>query len=155
MVSLLRSILLLFLLLTVANGVAADESESEITPELALDVAKLYQSDPLAEDAISLIAILVKFSRESDQVLVHFSTDYFPPNLKNMDPQISAQLLGAYIAGNIEYQLENNVNENRATEGVISMLGTYAALKQSGVVSELPSLETWIEKAENGELEFD
>lgn len=143
---------ILFTLIT--THAIAQTNDIEITSSIALTAIERYQKDPLAPDAGTLLSVIAKFAKQSEDVSILIDLKYFPTEFKSLESKNASQLLGAYIAGNVEYQVRNGIKENRPVEGILSMLSTYSSLKNSGAIETLPSFKDWLTKAENGELQF-
>lgn len=69
-----------------------------------------------------------------------------------MDKGAESKLVGAYIAGNTESQLTQDVKENRPCEGIVLMILAYEDMKNSDRVVKIEGMDYWIGLRDKGEL---
>jgi len=125
--------------------VAEDGDLQDVTPELALQAIQRFKENPLEIDSRSL-SNLVDFTRESKSVIVSYSSKNFPWSIGNLDEELEHKLICAFVAGNVEYQLKNGVNENRTIEGIKFFAKVYKEFQRSGNYPQLKNIDRWIEK---------
>lgn len=147
--NLLATLILLFIYSTFAQ---ADDYKRTINPETALKAVQLFKSDPLGPDAEGALAVALNFAEYSDLVTVQVSRKYLPWQFEAVEQKINAKLLGAYISGNLEHQLNNNINKNSPLEGIRLVLHVYQLLRADGQMAENTNLETWIALDKEGKL---
>ncbi len=135
-----------FFMATLQPLVASSEDSwtTAITPEITLEAIKIFRENPIGEDARGALALIVKFAKESKEVSVKISPNYLPWEQGTLKPYLEGIFLGAFVAGNIEYQLINNIKENRPIEGVKLMLHSYKVLKDRSKIESLENFDTWL-----------
>jgi hypothetical protein len=129
-----------------------EEWKKIVTPEIALKAIKLFKSDPLGKDADDALSLILDFAENSDQVTIEISEKYFPWKFGSHGKQFDTKFLGAFIAGNLECQLENKSNKNCTIEGIYLVLETYQALRDAKKIKAHQKIERWIELRKKGEL---
>lgn len=149
----MRSLLAVLILLLIYPAFAqADDYKRTITAETALKAVQLFKSAPLGPDAEGALAVVLNFAEHSDLVTVQVSRKYLPWQFEAVEQKINAKLLGAYISGNLEHQLNNNINKNSPLEGIRLVLHVYQLLLADGQMAENTNLETWIALDKEGKL---
>ena len=137
MIARARRWLVCFLLAMPALGHAQSiAGHDEILAEIAA-----FRSDPGATDAASRLDRIVAFAEASSEVTVEISAEMLPWQPGTIDPSIQNTFVGAFIAGNVEYQLQNNVNQNRPLEGAALVIEVYRMLRADGAVNIIADLE--------------
>jgi len=149
----MRAIVLLLIIVLVKPALAGEDWTKKITPEIALKAIQLYRHDPTTEDAMSALSIAANFADQSDQVSVLLQDEYFPFKLGSIASELESRFVGAFIAGNIEHQLLNQINQNSPLEGVSLVLHTYKKLHEKGISPKMEDFEKWLLWQEKGDLE--
>ena len=147
----LRVLFLLMIGLSPLSGLS-QECTDDISPESTLRAIQTYRTDPMGDYAACSLSVAGKFAEQSPAVLVELRPAYFPWELGQIDSDAEVKFLGAFVAGNVEYQLINNVKENRPIEGIRLQLLTYERMKEVGAVETLPGFEEWLELELDGQL---
>lgn len=132
----------------------SQECTDDISPEATLKAIQLFRDDPVGDFSDCALSIAGNFAEQSPAVLVELRPVYFPWKLGEIDSDAEVKLLGAFVAGNVEYQLTNNVKENRPIEGVWLELLTYERMKEIGAIETLEGFEDWLELERNGQLDI-
>lgn len=136
----------------VATQAIASTDALQITPEIVLKAISVFRSNPIDDDADSILSIVVRFAQTSSKVLVEIDETMVPYKPGSIDQDASAKFVGAFIAGNIEYQLNNDVKENRPCEGIELMIITYEVMRNANLVNRIEGFEDWITLRDKGEL---
>jgi len=97
---------------------------------------------------------MATFAEQSSEVLVEIDKKYFPYESAAISSSAQIKFLGAYIAGNVEYQLIYGVKENRPLEGVKFMLETYEKLRRTNAVVRIEGFEKWKKLIRKNQLRF-
>ncbi|MGZ7124242.1 MAG: hypothetical protein ACXVIT_12115 [Halobacteriota archaeon] len=92
-------------------------------------------------------------TEQSDQVTVLLQDEYFPFTLGSIASELESRFVGAFVAGNIEHQLLNQINQNSPLEGVSLVLHTYKKLHEKGLSPKMEKFEEWLLWQEKGNLE--
>ena len=144
-----------FLLLVSLCSFSAHSQEctNKLSPEATLKAIQLYRDDPVGDYADCALSVAGNFAEQSPAVLVELRAVYFPWKLGGIDSDAEVKFLGAFVAGNVEYQLTNDVKENRPIEGVRLQLLTYERMKEVGAMQTLQGFEEWLELERNGQLD--
>jgi hypothetical protein len=87
-------------------------------------------------------------------VLVEIDKKYFPYESGTISSDAQIKFLGAFIAGNVEYQLLYGVKENRPLEGVSFMVQTYVKLRRKNAVVRIEGFEKWKDLLRKKQLHF-
>ncbi len=123
---------------------AEDSWTTAITPEITLEAIKIFRENPIGDDARGALALIVKFTKESKDVVVTISPNYLPWEQGSLPPHLEGVFLGAFVAGNVEYQLMKGITENRPFEGIKLMLHSYKVLKDREKIEALENFDAWI-----------
>ena len=129
-----------------------DGLSKKITPEIALKAIKSYRKNPVAKNAAGALSIALDFVDQSPSVTVDIKQDYFPWKLGHIDPQIESKFIGAFVAGNVEYQLINRLNKNTPLEGIKLVLYTYEKLRKANTFPADKEFEKWLIWKKKGKL---
>jgi hypothetical protein len=149
----MRAIVLLLIVVLVKPALAGEDWTKKITPEITLKAIQLYRHDPTTEDAMSALSIVTNFAEQSDQVTVLLQEKYFPFKLGSIASESESRFIGAFVAGNIERQLLNKINQNSPLEGIFLVLHTYKKLHEKGLFPKMENFEKWLLWQEKGDLE--
>jgi len=142
---------ILFLLISM-SAFADDNLKKSIEPHIALKAVQMFRADPGAENAKSLLAVIVNFAEHSEDVIVTIDDNYFPGEFSSLKSKNMQILLGAYVAGNIEKQLLTGVKLDSPAEGIELMLFSYLVLQHSGAMEKHATFEEWVHLNSIGEL---
>ena len=115
-----------------------------VTPEITLEAIKIFRENPVGEDARGALALIVKFARESKDVSVTISPNYLPWEQGSLAPSLEGIFLGAFVAGNVEYQLMQGIKENRPIEGIKMMLQSYKVLRDREKIEAHENFDAWL-----------
>ena len=149
----MKSRLTIFLLIGLYSFCAHSQGcIDDISPEGTLRAIQLFRENPVGDYADCALSVAGNFAEQSPSVLVELRPIYFPWELGEIDADAEVKFLGAFVAGNIEYQLTNNVKENRPIEGVRLELLTYEMMREIGAIETLEGFEDWLELERNGQL---
>lgn len=148
----MRAILLLLILALVKPAFAEEDWTKRITPEITLKAIQLYKNDPTTDDALGALSIATNFAEQSEQVFVTIDAKFLPFKLGNIDKDVEARMIGAFVAGNIEYQLMHKIRQDSPLEGILLELYTYKKLKEKGLFPENDNFEKWLQWEKEGEL---
>jgi hypothetical protein len=139
-----------------SGQVLADDTKGlasqTITRQQVLGAIKQFRNDPIGGYDTGTMATAVRFAQQSDLVRVEITEAYTPWHNDDISEDFSVLLMGAFIAGNIEYQLMNGVTKNSPVEGVKMVLLAYKSLKNGGYITPVPSLEGWLLLEEKHQL---
>jgi hypothetical protein len=127
-------------------------SISRHSEEEVLEAIQLYRKDPIGDEADRSLSVAGSFAAESSAVNVDLRSICHLRELGVIDKDTEIRLLGAYVAGNLEYQLRNRVNENRPVEGVQLQLLTYERMKGADSIEAVPEFEEWLKLDLDGQL---
>ncbi len=123
-------------------------TEVSVRDEVRDAIAKL-KKDPADKDSAGL---LVGYAEASALVSLSISAEVLP-FFGDDDFKASTELLAAFIAGNIEGQLNDGVFEDHPVTGALSMLAAYELLKKSGKCGPNEALEQMIKSRDAGTLD--
>ncbi len=132
--------------------VSGEVQAAEISTATALNAIKLFRQDPVAVEAAGALSTVLDFADQSSAVSIDIKPEYFPWSLGSLAPQFESKFIGAFVAGNVEYQLINGVNKNTPVEGVKLILYTYEKLRKKNAYPENEKFEKWVLWKNNGEL---
>lgn len=141
----------LMLCLFSAQGMTSSH-QTEVSADGFFAALKVFRNDPTGKNANAALSDMTTFAQQSPDVLVEIDKKYFPyePGTISSDAQI--KFLGAYIAGNVEYQLIYGVKENRPLEGVKFMVEVYEELRRKNAVARIEGLEKWKKQLRSNQL---
>ena len=132
----------------------ADTETPPIEPKIALKAISAFRADPTGEYALGYLSVVLNFAEQNENVLVVIDTSIFPEDFEDLQGKQKGTLLGAYIAGNVEKQLQFGVRLDSPLEGVQLMLTSYREMQIAGHLEKLPSFEKWILLNEQKQLVF-
>jgi hypothetical protein len=147
----LLSLLLLCFFST--EGIAGSH-QPDISADSFFAALKIFRNDPNGKNANAALSNMAKFAEQSSEVLVEIDKKYFPYESAAISSKAQIKFLGAYIAGNVEYQLIYGVKENRPLEGVRFMLETYEILRRKNAVVRIEGFEKWKKLIRKNQLHF-
>lgn len=113
-----------------------------------------FKANPVGPQAREISRNIVLYSIQSEEVEVSMSTGtsaefFFKENLPD---EAAAILMGAFLVGNIEPQLQKKVAKDHSYEGVVYMLSVYRQLKAKDGKLHSPSLERYLQLQSSGTL---
>lgn len=138
----MKQVVLYVLFAIVAFGCASTSMLSE-EAAFTLETIDKIKTDPVSDEARDLYGIVLTFAAQSDEIDIEISADTCPWLASIDDEKWSSYILGAYIAGNVEYQLRNNVIEDNPQAGCRFVRFVYGEIKRvdpqfsSKVIEEL------------------
>jgi hypothetical protein len=135
------------------QGIAGD-SKMEVSADEFFAALRIFRNEPGGNKAKTALSTMATFAEQSPDVLVEIDKKYFPyePDTISSDAQI--RFLGAFIAGNVEYQLLYEVKGNRPVEGAKLMLETYVKLRKKNAVVRIEGFEKWKGLVRKNQLRF-
>src|SRR3990172_12924897 len=141
----LRFLIITALTITFATGssfgnVNAGHGE-EITAESALRAIKIFEDDPLSEQAKEAISTVIRFAETSDVVTITIASKYIPWIDDGKEYKNSHILLGAYIAGNLKAQLERRIKRNQPYDGILQVISAYKQLSKANAIEKIDAIE--------------
>lgn len=96
---------------------------------------------------------IINFVEESTLIKITVSSSVLPFLFGDETIDRSTELLGAFIAGNLEAQLNKVEFVDQPLAGVLFMLSNYESLKKAGRCQINPILESWILDRDAGTLD--
>lgn len=142
-----------FIIIAICLGPVAaftQEATEDVSADLAMSAIDRLRADPTSADAHRAASTIIRFAQESSDVLVVVGPNYVPWEVGNIDRHAEAALLAAYVAGSVEYQIENQVKESRPREGILFLVQVYESLRSAGAVEEISKLEEWLQTVSEG-----
>lgn len=132
---------------------AEEDWQSRVDVPTTLKAINLFRKDPTGKDALPALAIIMAFAEMSDKVMVVVRREHLPwIDEKAISEQTMALLTGAFVAGNIEAQLQDSTKANRPYEGALLALHTYHEMRSRDMAPKISALEDWTEMDKNGKL---
>lgn len=119
----------LFILISLFNFVQSEQ----ISKDIVLKAIAIFENEPLSHDGKGAASIVMKFADESEDVYIVLSEKiitWLGNDTKDPYYQYHVILLSAYIAGNVKYQLIQNVVQDDPYSGLIQVLKTYQQLQK-------------------------
>lgn len=110
---------------------------------LALESARLFQSNPASSAGKFAGAQIMTYVFETEGFTVQIPVEVFPWLQEEDSPRSSHLLIQAYLAGALEYLLENKLSKGGSEEGFSAMLDAYILLQKSDNVDKIGELEDW------------
>jgi hypothetical protein len=146
------SSLVLGFLLAVSLSDAADKPV--ITEDLVRKSIAVFRKDPTSDLARAAAALVVKFSRDSPDILIVFSPKNYPiSELTAASEEEQSTLLAAFIVGNVDSQLSRGSKaKDDPYAGDLQLIRTYRQLQQRNRKLKLPAIEKMSEMERRGEL---
>jgi hypothetical protein len=137
--------------LTISSAALAD---SVIAKEVALKAIAVFRKDPTSDLARTARALVVKFSRDSPDILIVFNPKNYPiSELTAASEDEQSTLLTAFIVGNVDSQLScGSKAKDDPYAGDLQMIRTYRQLQQKNRKLKLPAIEKMAEMEQPGEL---
>jgi hypothetical protein len=148
------SSLVLGFLLAVSPSDAADKPV--ITEDLVRKSIAVFRQDPTSDLARTARALVVKFSRDSPDILIAFNQKNYPiSELTAASEEEQSTLLAAFIVGNVDSQLSRGSKAKAKDDpyaGDLQLIRTYRQLQQRNRKLTLPAIEKMSEMERRGEL---
>ncbi len=112
---------------------------------------KTFKKNPLDDEGDIAMKNIVDFAESSEDITVTIDAKYCPwiNEGENKNDHI---LLAAFIAGNIESQLEKSEQNNCTYDGILQEISTYKYLRKKKAIEQIKSLENWIKLQQSGSL---
>ncbi len=149
--SLLLAAMLLFSFAFAVMAAAAPTAEKSAVPgrEVVLGAIASLAYQPFGPQAEAARNIVIDYALDSDDVMILLDTQFIPFYGKN---QWSTHLFAAYLAGNIEEQLEQNKKAYCTYDGLIFMLNTYDEIQKQEKGFKIPELDKMVELFKKDQL---
>ncbi|MBX9678264.1 MAG: hypothetical protein K2X38_05825 [Gemmataceae bacterium] len=141
-------------LLTSACALGALAQNPMVTVEDARKALAGFLADPLKESAKDDAKKIVTFAMESPDVVVVMGeeeTAWIKENAKNKK-DYAGLLLAAFIAGNIQTQLDLGEKRNDVYSGAIQVMKTYREIRKKDPEFQSPAVEGLLKKHRDGTL---
>ena len=132
----------LFTFLSVGN---AFENHQEFNKKILKSIEK-FKINPIGDKSIPIIKEIIEFTKNSDTVSVKIYPNLFPVNTNASETSYDFKLFGAFIIGNIEYQLKNNLKINRGKEGAEMLYFVYKKIRKVDSKFKIPNIYNWVRK---------
>jgi hypothetical protein len=119
----------LFILISLCSVVQSEQ----ISKDIVLKAIAIFENEPLSHDGKGAASIVMKFADGSEDVIIILSgkiINWLGDDTKDTYYQYRVILLSAYIAGNVKYQLIQNVVQDDPYSGLIQVLRTYQQLQK-------------------------
>lgn len=130
----MKALLGILVFLTTLAVFADENKQANATPELILKKIQQYKADPTTKEALDTLSFIVSFAVASDDVAVIVDPKFLPWKLGSLDEDLETRYVGAFVAGNIEYQLIHKDNKNNPQAGVKLLLYTYKKLREKNMI---------------------
>jgi hypothetical protein len=114
----------LFIVFAAASGLYAADGNEPILKQIAV-----IEKDPLGKESDAANKDVIRFARESNDVIVNIQTAILP--WINEGSKYSSRLTAAFIAGNMLPQLKNKIKEDNPYEGLIFVFAVYEKIKKA------------------------
>ncbi len=136
--------IVLFSLLA-ATASAADPTEKDFRR------ASMYiLEDPKGDKAEDMAKAIIVFTAQTEKAMVYFGEE--ETKWTGDNKKLSPILMAAYAAGNVQSQLNSGVLRNDRYAGVISLFGTYRALKEKDNTFKIEAVEELLKKQKDDTL---
>jgi hypothetical protein len=152
MQSALKFLVALIVLAAIVLPSPAQQSDDEVTKDVALKSIATFREDPESERGHVAAAIIIRFAKESSDVQVSAGKRYLPWMEAQPVPKESSALLTAYIAGSVRSQLESGKTKNDPLAGEEQVIETYHKLQQTKPDLRIETVEKLIELQKQGKL---
>lgn len=123
--------------------VIAAGNDTDISADSFFVALKIFRNNPDGKNANAALSNMTAFANQSSEVLVEIDKKYFPYESDTISSDAQIKFVGAFIAGNVEYQLLYEIKENRPLEGVKLMVETYVKLRRKNAVVRIQGFEEW------------
>ena len=148
---LLQTMLVVAALLFSASANAHDQPDTPTREEALKAIADFAQS-PASKEGKAAAATIVTFAEDSEDVLVRISPAALPWVGEGKNYKFGPILLAAYVAGNVESQLNSGKKGNDSYAGIQQVMKTYAQLKKTDKTLSIPEIQKFIDLEAKGEL---
>lgn len=146
-----KLLLLLPFMVVPAAAQDYDRSQMPTKAEVLADI-ELLRSNPAGSAAKAAADRIMVFGHLSDDVFVSLKARYTPWVRGNLPELIEDKLIAAFVGGNIEYQLNHSVTEDRPYEGTLTMLKAYESMRAADSCPEIRRLELYRQWLSEGSL---
>lgn len=133
----------------------AAEADPVITKEIALKALALFRENPTSSVGRAAASVVVKFSRDSPDVLIVFNPKNYPISeitaASSEEEQMT--LIAAFIVGNVDSQLSRGSKAKEDSyAGDLQLIRTYRQLQKKNRKLKIPAIEKMAEMEQRGEL---
>lgn len=130
-------------------GSAAEPVLLESTVRQAIE---RFRAEPTSAAGRRSAAMIVKFAEKSPLVDVVIGPKSVPWLSEQVDSSLSTLLLAAFVAGNVQSQLDRRVRKDDTRAGVEQVLETYAKIRRSEPKFRVASIDKLAELKASGGL---
>lgn len=123
-----------------------------LLPENVLEAIHQFDQNPRSQKALEAMPKIMQYLVESPDVTVVLEDSVCPWMREKNCPQ-RPLLLVAYVAGNIEAQIEKKECKDHPYAGACQVLRTYHQLRENSDIAEIEVLEEWNSMKADGKLE--
>jgi hypothetical protein len=124
-----------------------------ITKDLALKAIAAFRAEPTSSLGKAAASVIVKFSRDSPDVLITFTPRNYPiSEIKPASEQEKMALMAAFIVGNVDSQLRNESRKDGGYAGDLQLIRTYRQLQKRNPKLRIRAIEKMAELERRGEL---
>lgn len=132
---------------------AADtKQKNTITREEVRAAIRDFKADPFAALKRGVGATIINFAEASSEVIVSLDKKSLPWIGEQNTDEHQSLLLVAYIAGNLEAQLDRGTKANHSYAGVRQVISTYRQIQKANSTIRIPEVEELIALENKGRL---
>ena len=143
------------LLLIMLLGLVAARAEPVSRREVLAAIAVL-EKDVTSGDALRAAAIVTRFGKESEAVLITVGPETLPwvlADVPESEAKVRALLMAVYFAGDIKSQLEKRQPEDDPYRGWLAVIKAYRQIRRKQPEVVIPEVEELIRKEQAGTLQ--
>ena len=116
---------------------------AKLEPQTVLKAIATFESDPTGTNGPGAMTLIVNYAEVSTNVTVTVNSGYLPwvsrePKIRNGE-----LLLTAFVAGNVQTQLQQGVKKDYPVEGILLMCRVYTTLRRKDQIERIPEMEKW------------
>jgi hypothetical protein len=147
--------LIILMLCMLALPTFAQEYDRSSMPseEAVLEAIQLLRESPTGVEAKEAADQIMVFGHLSDDVFVSLKARYTPWMRGHLPEVIEDKLIAAFVGGNMEYQLNTGITEDRPYEGTVMMLSVYEELRAADAAPKIRRFELYRQWLAEGSLQ--
>ncbi len=148
-----RIVVFIVVFLISCTGVRAKTAGSSIDKDTVRKAITIFRRTPSNQQGSMVRPIILRFAQESPDVEIVVSQKFLPwIGVNKVREEAGAVLLTAYVAGNVQSQLDKNKTKDDPVAGTEQVIATYRQLQQTQPRLRITEVEKLIDLKRQGKL---
>ena len=126
-------------------AIASTNDTAKVTKAVAVKAIAEFREHPLSEEGRFAAGKVITFAEQSPDVTVHIANPLVPWLHDGIDERYRSLMLGAYIAGNVQSQLDHGAKKDDPYSGMLVVFEVYRQIKKADKGCHIPEIEKFME----------